>query len=60
MTERERAAPLKTSPGVVEAVARAIAQADDEDYMEDFARYDKRARAALAEIELIEAQAGSP
>lgn len=32
---------------IVEAVARAIADADDEDYMEDFRRFDKRARAAI-------------
>lgn len=33
---------------MVETVARAIAGADDEDYMEDHARYDRRARAAIA------------
>lgn len=31
----------------VETVARAIAEADGEDYMEDYQRYDDRARAAM-------------
>lgn len=31
----------------VERIGRAIAGADDEDYMEDWKRYDKRARAAI-------------
>jgi len=30
-----------------EKVARAIADADGEDYMEDYVRYDKRAEAAI-------------
>lgn len=33
---------------IIERVARAMALADDEDYMEDFQRYDRRARAAIA------------
>lgn len=32
---------------MIECVARAIAEADQEDYMEDFQRFDKRARAAI-------------
>jgi hypothetical protein len=36
---------------LIEAMARAIALADDEDYMEDYRRYDKRAAGALSAIE---------
>jgi GTP-sensing pleiotropic transcriptional regulator CodY len=35
------------SDELVEIVGRAIAAADQEDYMEDHARYDARARAAI-------------
>ncbi len=35
---------------LVETVGRAIADADDEDYMEDFQRYDHRANAAIKAI----------
>ncbi len=37
---------------LVETVARAIADADKEDYMEDCRQYDARARAALAAIDV--------
>ena len=37
-----------TEQTMIERVARAIALADDEDYMEDHCRFDKRAKAALA------------
>lgn len=36
---------------LMETIARAIAGADQEDYMEDCERYDDRARAAYAAIE---------
>lgn len=42
------AAPAISETDLVEAVARSIANADDEDYMEDHARFDKRARFAIA------------
>ena len=43
-----------TSPRVkpVELVARAIADADQEDYMEDYRRYDRRSRAVLDAMRL--------
>ena len=44
MTDRE---------ALIEAMARAMALADDEDYMEDYRRYDKRATAALSAIEAM-------
>jgi hypothetical protein len=39
---------------LIELIGRAIADADKEDYMEDFQRYDARARAALAGVELAD------
>ena len=39
--------PSSVHPDMVERVGRAIADADDEDYMEDWRRYDARARAAI-------------
>jgi hypothetical protein len=41
---------LRPTRSAVEAVARAIALADGEDYMEDCERYDRRALAALAAL----------
>lgn len=38
------------SEAEIEEVARAIADADNEDYMEDYHRYEKYARAALAKV----------
>lgn len=37
----------------VEGVGRAIAGADGEDYMEDYKRYDERARAAIKACGLV-------
>lgn len=37
----------------LEEIARAIAAADGEDYMEDFQRYDARARAAVAAMRTL-------
>jgi hypothetical protein len=42
-----------TGIAVVEAVARAIAEADGEDYMEDCERYDRRALAAIAALPAV-------
>lgn len=42
-----RHSPTAVSETDVEAVARAIAAAIDEDYMEDHGRYDRQARAAI-------------
>lgn len=38
---------LADQKSLVEHVARAIAAADQEDYMEDWVRYDRRAIAAI-------------
>jgi len=37
----------------IEYVGRAIAEADQEDYMEDCKRYDERAKAAIKAVKTI-------
>lgn len=43
---------------VVEQIGKAIAEADSEDYMEDWRRYDARARAAIRAYEAAMRAAG--